>query len=144
MLQSFRIAMLALFAVLLARASAADEEIGKGTLHVHPQVMQAYEQFRRTGNPSYFAVSTNGLAGGGSYCPDQACMTSDDKWLAVKACNGYQAQLAEALREKGVTLKGECFLFANASRVLWDGQVIALSKEEYFAWLKTSGFVVKN
>lgn len=136
------LSMLVLFCCLAAPAGA-DGETGKGTLHLHPAVMQGYAKFLATYNPSYFAVSTNGLAYGYVYCPDQACFTSDRRGAAIRSCSQDQAALEKKFAEYGIKqLKGECLIFANASRILWQGEVIQMDEDAYYDWLKTSGFLV--
>ena len=132
-------------ATICGLQAKADSLIGTGSLFLHPSVLQGYEQFQNTYNPTYFAVSTNGLAYGYTYCPDQACTTSDDKGAAIRSCISVQGQYEAELRKRGIkSLKGECRIFANASRVLWQGEVHHLSKEQYLEWLSGSGFLVRN
>ena len=123
----------------------ADGALGSGPLHLHPGVKEAYGAFKQTYNPTYFAVSTNGLAYGYLYCPDQACHVSDSRGEAIRACQSVQAYIEDELRKKGAAkaLKGECFIYANASRVLWQGEITELTDADYWEWLASSGFLLK-
>lgn len=128
--------------VILAESFAnpveARDANGKGTLHLHRLVMSRYEDFKREFNPKYFAVSTNGLAHGYSLCPEQACMAADSRGLALQSCQRTHHQI-EA--EAGIRLDGECFIFASAGSIVWDGEIIVLEQEEYKNWLLQSGMV---
>ncbi len=138
-------AALLLTLVSVAPPALADGAIGEGTLHLHPSVMQAYAKFKSTYNPTYFAVSTNGLAYGYVYCPDQACMAGDNRAAAIRSCSQVQQLYAEEFRKNGAAgLKGECFIFANSSRILWQGTILDMGKEDWLEWFKTSGFLVVN
>lgn len=130
-------ALLAVVSTLAGPAAARDAN-GKGTLHLHELVMGTYEDFKRHFNPKYFAVSTNGLAHGYSACPDQACVATDWRALALQACQSVHGKL-EA--EIGFRLDGECFIFASAGSIVWEGEVIVLKENDYLSWLLKSGMV---
>ena len=102
--------------------TAPAQEIGSGDLYLHEDVMEYYEQnFRRDPGRSYFAVSTNGYDVGYSYCPSPGdCMPLDGKIEAVRACNTHRSDLP-----------GACYIFANESRILWQGEIHVLTAREF-------------
>lgn len=104
---------------------AQAQETGKGELWLHESVWAYYQQFQRDQNGHYFAVSTNGVSAGYSYCPSFSnCQPLDGKRQALRGCSGNASDLP-----------GACYIFANKSRILWQGEVHVLSDAEFLARL---------
>jgi len=99
------------------------QETGSGELWLHEDVWALYEAFESNDNRHYFAVSTNGLDAGYSFCPSGAmCKPLGGKMEAIRACNSSPSDLP-----------GQCYIFANRNRVVWQGEVHVLSADEFLA-----------
>lgn len=116
--------LLMLLATLLAGAPvAAAEEAGRGELWLHQAVWDYYEVFRQDQSAHFFAVSTNGLGAGYSRCKTfNGCSPLDGKREALLACS-----------KSAPDVEGACYVFANKSKVLWQGEVHVLSEDEFMA-----------
>jgi hypothetical protein len=118
---------LVLLGALLMLHSAAPraQEIGSGDLWLHEGVMRYYRDFDRNPAAAFFAVSTNGFAAGYSYCPSVGdCQPLEGKLEALQSCRSVDPDLP-----------GECFIFANDSRILWQGPVHVVTEEDFMARL---------
>jgi hypothetical protein len=118
------IRLLAALLLCVLVPSARAQETGKGELWMHQTAWDYYEQFRRDQGRAYFAVSTNGISAGYSYCPGLRCLPLDGKNQAISACQRDDSGLP-----------GTCYIFANSSRILWQGEVHVLSDDEFMARL---------
>lgn len=118
---------LALLGALLALHSTAPraQEIGSGELWLHEGVMRHYRAFDRNPAAAFFAVSTNGFAAGYSSCPSAGdCQPLEGKREAIESCRAVDPDLP-----------GECYIFADDSHILWQGQVHVVTEEEFMARL---------
>ena len=114
--------------------AAHAQENGKGELWLHESVMEYYEEFKRDFGGHYFAVSTNGISAGYSYCKSfNACPPLDGKRQALSSCNS-----------SGYDLPGTCYIFANRSKIVWQGQIHVLTHEQFMARLYGPGSVEES
>ncbi len=125
-----RVSAIGLLCLFLPAAAAA-QEIGEGELWLHESVWGYYQQFKQDQDGAFFAVSTNGVSAGYSYCPGGFdCWPLEGKREAVQACESDHSDLP-----------GTCYVFASANRVLWKGQVHVLTDAEFNARLYGPGTI---
>lgn len=61
-------------------------EYAKAPIPMSGKAAALYQTYKNLKNPGYFAVSKDGKAGGGSYCPDVGNCSGNSIYLATSIC----------------------------------------------------------
>lgn len=118
-----RFLLILAIALFAGSGAASAQEAGKGELWIHQAVWDYYEVFRQDQTAHFFAVSTSGLGAGYSRCKTfNGCSPLDGKREALLACS-----------KSAPDVEGACYIFANKSKVVWQGEVHVLSEEDFMA-----------
>jgi len=80
------VALVAAVTCAVTVSACQTTEYAKAPIAMTSSAAALYQTYRNLPNPGYFAVSKDGKAGGGSYCPDVGNCSGNGIYLATSIC----------------------------------------------------------